>query len=73
MYLKYFLLFFQRDGSTERPSGPGEDDVATSRENVSHLTNGNSPNRESPVSLARESEGSPRPSTNSKLSFVFIS
>ncbi|XP_037786483.1 uncharacterized protein LOC119582340 [Penaeus monodon] len=50
----------QREGSAERSNGRSEEEV-TSREPNAHLTNGNSPNRQSPVLLARDPESSPKP------------
>ncbi|KAK8382283.1 hypothetical protein O3P69_015307 [Scylla paramamosain] len=44
----------QREGSAERTNGRPEE--VTPRESAAHLTNGDSPNRQSPVLLARDSE-----------------
>ncbi|XP_042217653.1 homeobox protein dve-1-like isoform X2 [Homarus americanus] len=49
----------QREGSAERTNGRSEE--VTPREPAAHLTNGDSPNRQSPVLLARDPEGSPKP------------
>ncbi|CAL4099775.1 unnamed protein product [Meganyctiphanes norvegica] len=49
----------QREGSSERTiNGRMEDE---GRDSNTHLTNGGSPHRHSPISLAREHEGSPKP------------
>lgn len=57
--LMALLFAFQREGSAERTNGRPEE--VTPRETAAHLTNGDSPNRQSPVLLSREPQVSPKP------------
>lgn len=53
------LFALQREGSAERTNGRPEE--VAPRETAAHLTNGDSPNRQSPVLLSREPQVSPKP------------